>query len=104
MEYLLSSFDATTLFIPLTPDFNKLVVSRFIGSHYSNQEFYPNNLYQRAEGVFFIKGTKQNIKDKSGLLISEFLNRTVSIYKRRQEVLGEIQKRKISSIGSNLNN
>ena len=104
MEYLLSSFDATTLFIPLTPDFNKLVVSRFIGSHYSNQEFYPNNLYQRAEGVFFIKGTKQNIKDKSGVLMSEVLNRSVLIYKRRQEVLKEIQKRRIFSIGLNLNN
>ena len=104
LEYLLSSFDATTFFLPLTPDFNKLVVSRFIGSHYSYQEFFPYNLYQRAEGVFFIKGAKQHLSDKSGLLISEFLNRTVSIYKRRQEVLGEIQKRKISSIGFNLNN
>jgi len=55
MESFLSTFDENIFYIPLTPEFNRLILSRFKGSHHMPQEFYPFNLYQRYKGIFFSK-------------------------------------------------
>ena len=55
MEAFLSTFDENLFYLPLTSEFNRLILSRFKGRHHMPQEFYPFNLYQRYNGVFFLK-------------------------------------------------
>lgn len=55
IEYSLSNSEDNTFYVPLTPDFDKLILSRFKRSHHISQEFYVFNLYQRYKGVFLMR-------------------------------------------------
>jgi len=98
IEYSLNSIEDNAFYIPLTPDFNKLTLSRFKGSHHMPQEFYPINLYQRYKGVFFIKNTDcANIGQKE-VPFDKALEMDIKIIKHRQKTIEELQKRNKKSI------
>lgn len=94
IEYLLSSFEKDVLYIPLTQDFNKLILSRFKGSHHLSQEFYPFNLYQRHDGIFFIKSSthRGNKENKKELSFEEARNRFLNKIKAREKLVNQIRK------------
>ncbi|MDR3118609.1 MAG: erythromycin esterase family protein [Mediterranea sp.] len=62
MEHFLSSQGCGSIYIPMTKDFDRLVLSRFKGFQHIMQEFYPSNLYKRHNGIFYIEG-KHEEKD-----------------------------------------
>ena len=93
MESFLSTFDENIFYIPLTPEFNRLILSRFKGSHHMPQEFYPFNLYQRYKGIFFIKNLDYDSIDKKEISLDEISNLFMAKTKQRQKKIDEIQKR-----------
>lgn len=93
IEYFLNSIEADAFYIPLTPNFNKLTLSRFKGSHHIPQEFYPFNLYQRYKGVFFIKNTDYANIDQIEVPFDKASEMHLNKIKHRKKTLEELQKR-----------
>lgn len=93
VEYLLSSFNEEALYLPLNTDFNRLVLSRFEGSHHILQEFYPFNLYQRYNGIFFINNGYAESDKRNEVSFEEASKRMGIKMKQRKSVLEEIKKR-----------
>lgn len=56
MELYFNKKQGHVLYLPLTSQWDRLVLSRFKGNVHSRYEFYPYNLYRRYKGVFFIRG------------------------------------------------
>lgn len=97
VEYLLSSFKEEALYLPLNADFNRLVLSRFKGSHHTSPEFYPFNLYQRYNGIFFINNVCAQNDKRNEVLFEESSMRSGMKMKQRKSVLEEIKKRIIKN-------
>ncbi len=94
MEYALNLIDNNAFYIPLTEDFNKLTLSRFKGSHHISQEFYPFNLYQRYNGIFFIRDAAGfNNPENKDMMFEEGFRLHLLKIKQRQKRIEEIQKR-----------
>lgn len=55
MEALLGGQPYRQFYLPLTEQYDGLILSRFTGSVEPMQEFYPFNLYRRYQGIFFVK-------------------------------------------------
>lgn len=92
IEYELNTFDTEISYLPLTSEFDRLMYSRFIGSHFAPNEFYPFNLYQRHEGILFIKNcVKSGDEQRNPMMqyiekVSEMMeNDTLSSEERRIE-------------------
>lgn len=95
IEYSLNVIEGNAFYIPLTPGFNNLTLSRFKGSHHVSQEFYPFNLYQRYKGVFFIKNTDcANIGQKE-VPFDKASEMFLKKIKHRQKTIEELRKRNI---------
>ena len=62
LEYVLRKEKRSPLYVPLTPELNRLVLTRWEGLFQLKQEFYPMNLHSRYHGVFFVYDTLQAIK------------------------------------------
>lgn len=92
MEFFLNSFEDDIIYFPLTPYFNKLILSRFKGSHHIAQEFFPFNLYQRYCGIFFIKNAIIQNEEKE-LLFDEARDRFMLKNQKRSKSLSELQER-----------
>jgi erythromycin esterase-like protein len=93
IEYALNLMEDNALYLPLTADFNTLVLSRFKGSHHTPQEFYPFNLYQRYRGIFFIKDDKDYDAGKKESSYEEALDQQVIEMNKREEKIEEIRRR-----------
>jgi len=92
MEYLLDSIDGNISYIPLSSDFNKLILSRFKGSHHIKQEFYPFNLYKRCRGIFFIKNTYLDMNSEKESSFEENYKLFKLKKERRERILEEIKE------------
>lgn len=92
MESFLSTFDENIFYLPLTSEFNRLILSRFKGSHHMPQEFYPFNLYQRYNGVFFIKNTSRKPMGNKETTFQELSHLYLLNIKRRENKMEEIRK------------
>jgi len=93
IENSLSLMEDTVFYLPLTVDFNTLILSRFKGSHHIPQEFYPFNLYQRYKGLFFIKDSKWESSDNKEISFDKASDMFMKKMKQRQKKIEEIQKR-----------
>lgn len=94
MEYFLKTLKKEVLYLPLTSRFNRIVLSRFKGSHHIAQEFFPMNLYQRYEGVFFINHSLYKNKiEKKPLSLDEASQEFITKNKQRKQLLEDIKKR-----------
>lgn len=93
MESFLSTFDENIFYLPLTSEFNRLILSRFKGSHHMPQEFYPFNLYQRYNGVFFIKNTDRKHMENKEVTFQELSHLYLLNVKRRENKMEEIRER-----------
>ncbi|MGP1540146.1 erythromycin esterase family protein [Bacteroides pyogenes] len=93
IEYSLNNIEDNAIYISLTPDFNKLTLSRFKGSHHIGQEFYPFNLYQRYKGVFFIKKSEFDSSNKKEISFDKASDVFMIKIKQRQKTLEEIKRR-----------
>lgn len=90
IEYFLSSLNKKTFYTSTTTHFNKLTLSRFKGQYNTLQEFYPFNLYQRYNGIFFISKGSNKQKKSSFKENSKHFRLKV---KRRKIILEEIKQR-----------
>ena len=93
MESFLSTFDENIFYLPLTSEFNRLILSRYKGSHHMPQEFYPFNLYQRYNGVFFIKNTGRKPMENKEVTFQELSHLYLLNIKRRESKIEEIRER-----------
>lgn len=94
IEYFLKSLNKEVLFLPMTSDFNKLVLSRFKGSAHISQEFYPANFYQRYDGVFFINNSIDKANpETNNHSFKEARDKFILKNKQRQKILEEIKQR-----------
>lgn len=93
IEYSLSSGEDSTFYVPLTPDFDKLTLSRFKGSRHIPQEFYPFNLYQRYKGLFFINNVDYESLGKEDKSFDKASDMFMMKMRQRQKKMEEIQKR-----------
>ena len=92
MESFLSTFDENIFYIPLTPEFNRLILSRFKGSHHMPQEFYPFNLYQRYKGIFFSKNLGRKPMENKEVTSQELSHLYLLNVKRRENKMKEIRE------------
>lgn len=58
IEGELSKIEQDASFIPISTSLDKLILSRSISSIFTNQGFYPFNLYRRHHGLIFIRNNK----------------------------------------------
>lgn len=93
IECFFSSLNEKSLYLPIDTAFNRLVLSRFKGSHHTIREFYPFNLYQRYKGVFFINEGYSEASENDTILFEESSKRFIIKVKQRNEVLEDIKKR-----------
>lgn len=94
IEYFLKSLKQEVLFLPVTSDLNRIVLSRFKGSHHISQEFYPANFYQRYAGVFFINNLMYDTRpEKRKLSFKEASEEFIMKNKQRQKILEDIKQR-----------
>lgn len=68
-------------FIPVPFNYDKPLLSRFVGQLFTKQEFYPYNLYRRHHGLIFIRGAnnKMSMDEKSKIKLS------LSSFKRKRD-------------------
>lgn len=92
MENLLYSVNDDLFYVPMSDDFNHLLLSRFKGSHHILREFYPFNLYQRCRGIFFIKQGVSSPEWREGQSVKKTSDRHISAVKRRKKMIDAIQK------------
>lgn len=69
IEYILNKNSYSQSYLCVTPRFNTLFLTRFIGLSNTSNEFFYVNIFQRYNGVFFIKNdnakTTNNLKLKT---------------------------------------
>lgn len=93
IEYALNSIGEYVFYTPININFNKLILSRFKGSHNIAQEFYPFNLYQRFNGLFFIKSADCSDMDKKEIPFDNASDMFLKKIRQRQAKIKEIEKR-----------
>lgn len=93
VEFFLNSYENELFYLPITSHFDKLLISRFKGSHHFPQEFFPYNLYQRYKGLFFVKSLHTPLNDTKELPFDEAIERFILKNNNRIEVLSDIKKR-----------
>ena len=91
-ELFLNSYEKDLFYLPISSDFDKLLLSRFKGSHHISQEFFPYNLYQRYKGLFFVNSSI-NTNQAKDISFDEVSERFISKNKDRAKVLDTIKKR-----------
>lgn len=91
----LNSYEKDLFYLPITSGFDKLVLSRFKGSHHILQEFFPYNLYQRYKGLFFVNSliNTNNTNKNKDMFFDEARERFISKIKNREKVIDTIKKR-----------
>lgn len=89
IEQELCEMNEELFFIPVSRDFDKPILSRFIGQTFTKQGFYPYNLYRRHHGLIFFRdaGYKMNKEDKRNFQEGVFK------YKRRVNERSDLLKR-----------
>lgn len=93
IEYLLSNSEINTFYTPLTSDFDKLTLSRYKGNRHIAQEFFPFNLYQRYNGIFFKKNADNENSEENDISFDEAIEKDIMKVKQRQKKKEQIQKR-----------
>lgn len=94
IEYFLKSQKQEVLFLPMTSDLNRIVLSRFKGSHHILQEFYPVNFYQRYAGIFFINNSMYDTPpEKNKLSFKKASEEFIMKNRQRQKILEGIKQR-----------
>ena len=94
IEYFLKSLKQEVLFLPMTSDLNRIVLSRFKGSHHILQEFYPVNFYQRYAGIFFINNSMYDTSpEKNKLSFKKASEEFIMKNRQRQKILEDIKQR-----------
>ena len=94
LEYLLNTtINESVAYVPITKDFDKLLLSRFKGSHHIAQEFFPFNLYQRYDGVFFIKEDIGDDTAKVEITYEQMFEKHIQEIKQREARVEEMRSR-----------
>lgn len=94
IEYDLSSLNVDRLYYPVSSELNRLILSRYKGSHQLKQEFYPYNFYQRYEGIFFVKGMNgPPSEQKENISLKEMQKKHLEKINKRKQQAEEIGKR-----------
>lgn len=94
IEDALKQIPAPAFYLPFTPDFNRLALTRFKGSSHIHQEFYPFNLYQRFKGAFFIRRSAKENTDKQAVNTTQPSQQFAKKLKQRQEILRLMREKK----------
>ena len=92
VESALSQASKTSCYMPITKEHDNLVLSRFLGNpSHTNFQFYPFNLYQRHDGVFYIKAQKalRVEENTSSLSMDEQLKELTEKSKEQIRLLNE---------------
>jgi erythromycin esterase-like protein len=92
VEYYLSSLKKGDLYMPLTSELDHIVLSRFKGSHHISQEFFPFNLYERYQGLFFIEKKTNQPDNKIESDFQDNMERFKQKNKERKMFFEELKK------------
>ena len=103
IESALAHTSKTSCYLPMTEKNDCLAFSRLLGNpSHSYFQFYPFNLYQRYDGVFYVKAQKALLEVVGGepksneekLKVSmEKAKEAMSLLKKRKSLADEIRKR-----------
>lgn len=94
LEYFLNTtINESIAYVPITKDFDKLLLSRFKGSHHIAQEFFPFNLYHRYDGVFFIKEDIGDNIEKVEITYEQMFEKHIQEIKQRELKVEEMRSR-----------
>lgn len=121
MEQILDSTGEDALFLSVTSEYDRLLYSRYLAAYSYPAEFFPYNIFQRCDGIFFIKECTDTVtykypstdlmsemnkamitRDKAKMdEISKYLRdnleqrqmKSENIRKKRREHIEEIRKR-----------
>ncbi|MDY5238635.1 erythromycin esterase family protein [Bacteroides helcogenes] len=96
VEYFLKNITKEDTYIPLTPYFDRLVLSRFMGSHNLRQQFFWFNLYRRYAGIFFLENKRKvSVDNERRATFEEMSKQNLNRIKSRQGIL-EMLKNKVN--------
>ena len=93
LEHYLNALTDCSIYFPLTPSFDRLTLTRYMGYWDVPHKFYPSNLYQKFNGVFFVKHDDQKNVLSHEILFEEGTKRTIEKTNRRKEILKEIESK-----------
>ena len=94
IEYLLSRCNYSQFYLSVTPEFNRLFLTRVIGLNKIPKEFTFTNIFQRYKGIFFIKHDEANPMSNTELITNnEILKNMESSLKIKKLRLDEILER-----------
>lgn len=93
LEHYLNTLTDCSIYFPLTSSFDRLMLTRFRGYWNTPQQFYPSNLYQKFNGVFFVKHDEQKNAASQVVSSEESTKRTLEKANRRKEILKEMELR-----------
>lgn len=94
IEYLLSRCNYSQFYLSVTPEFNRLFLTRVIGLNKIPKEFTFTNIFQRYKGIFFIKHDEANpISNTKLITYKETLGNMESSLKIKNLRLDEILER-----------
>ena len=91
LEYYLNTLTDCSIYFPLTSPFNRLMLTQYMGFYNIPHKFFPTNLYQKSNGVFFVKHADQNNVPAIELSHEESPKQRMEKVKRRKEILKELE-------------
>lgn len=93
LEYCLNASTDASVYLPMTPAFNRLIPTRFKGAYHVLQEFFPINVYQRFNGVFFVKHDEKNNVHIHQTSLEDGSKLAITNMKQRKQLLKEMEDR-----------
>ncbi|EGW48867.1 hypothetical protein HMPREF0666_03287 [Prevotella sp. C561] len=93
LEYCLNTSTDASVYLPMTPAFNRLIPIRFKGAYHVLQEFFPINVYQRFNGVFFVKHDEKNNVHIHQTSLEDGSKLAITNMKQRKQLLKEMEDR-----------
>ena len=93
LEHYLNALTDCSIYFPITSSFDQLTLTRFRGLLDTPYQFYPSNLYQKFNGVFFIKHDDQNNIPFYNISFEERTKQMIEKMNRRKELVKEIESK-----------
>ena len=91
LETKLGEIGYDTYFTYIPDCLNKPIFSRYVGSIFKKQSFFPFNIYRRHDGIIFIRNTECDINAVNERMIFKNLKEHTKPSENRSKLLNEIK-------------
>lgn len=93
IEYLLNEAGGgTTVYCPMTADFDRLLLTRMRGKISLNADFYPYNPAQRFDAVVYVDDSKDDASTKENKSLEQTMELNIKRLRERMERLTQLKR------------